>query len=281
MKKKNEMKIGINTYGLGKELLENKEDTLYQMKEAGIFAIEPGIIYLNQTTNSEYAMWAKRNGFLLDNEAVEAIQRYRANGFVIEGAHLGILGLSEENMKEAIENAILLAKQCGLKYYVIGFMTSTIEETVKYVPILKYASEELLKNGMDLLYHNHDMELEGDMGNTVIDFLLSEIPSLKVELDVGWVLFAGKDPVEIMKLFHDRIRIIHMKDIIKNACQENKEHCFTAIGEGALPLPEIIAEAKKNLMLYEIGLVIDQDRSENNITEDIKKSVIAMHNYLE
>ena len=77
-----------------------------------------------------------------------------------------------------------------------------------------------------------------------------------------------------MRQYQDRIRIIHFKDITEDACQENREHCFTAIGEGAIPLKEIIEEAGKLPALYETGYVIDQDRSETDILRDTKASVM-------
>lgn len=59
--------------------------------------------------------------------------------------------------------------------------------------------------------------------------------------------------------------------------RRTREHCFTAIGEGAIPLQEIIQEAEHLPQLYEIGYVIDQDRSETDILQDTKASVMNIN----
>ena len=95
---------------------------------------------------------------------------------------------------------------------------------------------------------------------------------LKLELDVGWAKFAGASVVGLMKKYRDRIELLHFKDIREDACPENRSTCFTAVGEGSIPLKDILKEAK-NCPIAEHGIIIDQDDSPTDILDDIKRGV--------
>ena len=105
-------------------------------------------------------------------------------------------------------------------------------------------------------------------GVTALDYVLEQCPNLGLELDVGWAKFAGADPVVIMKQYHDRIPLLHFKDVSADACAENRDTCFTAIGEGSIPLKGIMAAAK-DCAIVEHGLIIDQDDSPTDILDDL------------
>lgn len=47
------MKIGINTYGLSKSLFDDFDGTLKKLKEAGITAIEPMIVFMENEKSAE------------------------------------------------------------------------------------------------------------------------------------------------------------------------------------------------------------------------------------
>lgn len=74
---------------------------------------------------------------------------------------------------------------------------------------------------------------------------------------MGWVKFAGEDPVAWMRRYRDRLVLLHLKDVSADACDANRQTCFTAIGEGSIPLREIMAEAD-NCALAEYGVIKGQ-----------------------
>jgi sugar phosphate isomerase/epimerase len=71
--------------------------------------------------------------------------------------------------------------------------------------------------GLQYAYHNHNYEFR-DQGNgqTGYDLLLKETdPSLvKFELDCGWMVAAGRNPVDYFRRFPDRYRLLHIKDFV-------------------------------------------------------------------
>jgi len=71
--------------------------------------------------------------------------------------------------------------------------------------------------GLQYAYHNHNFEFK-DQGNGQIgyDVLLNETdPELvKFELDCGWMVAAGRNPVDYFKKYPTRYRMIHVKDFM-------------------------------------------------------------------
>ena len=271
------MKIGVNTYGLSSALSGESEQIWDELKTMGVSAIEPWFFFGSDDLQLKHSDWMEKTGFIFWKDAARRIVEIRSHGLKVQGGHFASTELLGEGRDLVAEQMVRLAKECGLKYYCLSLMVSAIQEAEKYIPALRYIAEKLAEEGIELLYHNHESELVDDSNDTVLAYFLREIPAMKLELDVGWVFYAGKDPVEIMRLYREKLRIIHFKDITSDACQENREHCFTAIGEGAIPLQEIIQEAEHLPQLYEIGYVIDQDRSETDILQDTKASVMNIN----
>jgi sugar phosphate isomerase/epimerase len=74
--------------------------------------------------------------------------------------------------------------------------------------------------GLQFAYHNHNFEFK-DLGNGKVGydiFLENSDPDLvKLELDCGWMIAAGKSPVHYFQRYPNRYRMVHIKDFIKPA----------------------------------------------------------------
>jgi len=79
---------------------------------------------------------------------------------------------------------------------------------------LNEKSAALRIEGIALGYHNHNPEFASVDGTTGFDILMRETdPSIFFELDVGWVVAGGADPVSLLNRYAPRIRMMHVKDI--------------------------------------------------------------------
>lgn len=69
--------------------------------------------------------------------------------------------------------------------------------------------------GIDLGYHNHNMEFRPQGGTTGWKVLLDELdPKLVfLELDLGWAAAGGLDPAAEIRRLKGRIKMVHLKDI--------------------------------------------------------------------
>lgn len=95
--------------------------------------------------------------------------------------------------------------------------------------------------GLRLAYHNHDFEFSTrDDGRSLWQHILAIDPgTLLLELDVGWLWHAGLDPVAELVRVSDRCPMLHIKDF---AGRPGRRFC--PVGEGAVPLAEVVASAK-------------------------------------
>lgn len=265
------MEIGINTFGLSKYLYDDFEDTLEKLKSMGITVIEP-IIVFSEDENSPESIAAHEaaeamkmtGGHWPASNAGEKIQTLRSRGFKVSSIHIFGPGWEEPLLDRTIE----FAKNQGVKYIIISPNETSVENAKEKFAFLPVAAKRMKANGIELLMHNHETDLQEENGKCVMDYLLETIPELGLELDVGWVKFAGKDCIRIMKRYKDRIRILHFKDISEGAAPENRNTCFCPVGEGSIPLRDILTAAEK-LDLDTTGYIIDQDDSPGDMMQDI------------
>ena len=127
-------------------------------------------------------------------------------GLVAVGRHAGL---------EALETSLPeLAEEVG----VLGFdriALSWIEPKRSAVGRIEAVAEAARALGLRFGFHNHDLELAplDDGGENFLD-LLRELPRdlLWLELDLGWVWYAGADPVEQLERTSGRCPLVHVKD---------------------------------------------------------------------
>ncbi|SEQ44478.1 Sugar phosphate isomerase/epimerase [Microlunatus flavus] len=74
------------------------------------------------------------------------------------------------------------------------------------------AAQRLADEGLVLCYHHHHVELARRGGVTVLDTILAEAPTLRLEVDVHWVQRGGKDPVRTLQAYAGRVDLVHLKD---------------------------------------------------------------------
>ncbi len=95
-------------------------------------------------------------------------------------------------------------------------------------------------------YHNHDLEFQKmPDGSYGYDVLLTETDHdlVKFEIDCGWMVVGGASPVEYMKKYPDRFRMIHVKDF-KAMPQEGKRPEGSELGAGFIDYKPIFAEGR-------------------------------------
>jgi sugar phosphate isomerase/epimerase len=83
---------------------------------------------------------------------------------------------------------------------------------------LNRIGERARKMGLHCGYHNHNMEFRSYHGVVAYDELLRATdPALvTMEMDIGWVVTAGVDPLKYLKAHGDRISMLHVKDVRKD-----------------------------------------------------------------
>ncbi len=271
------MQLGVNFFGLRDPLYRSFDSTLEWLKEAGFRYAEVCIAFggngeppkeLNLTLPPE-ALQAMTSAIWPLEQAAQRIKTVRAHGLTVDVVH-AMLGFQTgpEELAAATPLLVEFGQANKIKCFVVSLMKD-LDSIKPCIHALADLSDKLAEAGIVLAYHNHEMECVPQNGITALDILLEQCPNMQLELDVGWAKFAGADPVELMRKYRDRLPLLHLKDIRSDASPATRDTCCTAVGEGSIPLTEIIA-ASKDCLLFDCGLIVDQDASEVDILTDLK-----------
>ena len=270
------MNIGVNLFGPAKKLYQDFAKTMQRLQDIGFTSVETCVVFgdedrlrRNFPPEIREQMTMMSGGIWHQSEAAAKIAAFRQHGFIIRSSHVMTDTSSPERFLAVLPAVKTFGVENGLQYFVISLMKN-LEGTKEFIPALNQFAAELAKAGIQLAYHNHEVECTEEDGTTPLDYMLEHCPLLKLELDVGWAKFAGASAPDLMQKYHDRITMLHFKDVRADASPANRATCFTAVGEGSIPLAEIMALAP-TCQLDEHGLIIDQDDSPGDIPDDLAR----------
>ncbi len=128
------------------------------------------------------------------------------------------------------------------------------EKVLEFVAKAEEYAERLAELGIDLYYHNHHVEFTMYDGEFLLDIIRDNTKHLGFEIDVHWCQRGGANPLEVIKNYKGRIRLLHLKDyrigefVMPEGQFEPKTFMaafsnvvqFAEVGEGSLPMKEII-----------------------------------------
>lgn len=109
--------------------------------------------------------------------------------------------------------------------------------------------------GLQYGYHNHYFEFR-DLGGGAIgyDILLKYTdPGLvKFEIDCGWMILAGHDPIRYMRSYPERFRMLHIKDFVRGPVYTggSDRPVGTELGRGRVDYQPIFREAARGGIVY-------------------------------
>jgi len=109
-------------------------------------------------------------------------------------------------------------KAMGCKYVVfpMNFWANTVEGLKAECALMNKIGEEANLRGLKFGYHNHSFEFAKVPGTDMYfeDFLIQNTYPGKVffQMDVYWVTIGGESPVEYLKKYPDRFKVLHIKD---------------------------------------------------------------------
>ena len=110
--------------------------------------------------------------------------------------------------------------------------------------------EKTVASGIQFGYHNHTPEFaETECKTPYFELMrLTNPKKVTFELDCGWAMVAGKNPVELMKAYPHRITMLHVKDFKLPPHSSGIAHDapVTELGKGTIDYRPICAEAAKS-----------------------------------
>jgi sugar phosphate isomerase/epimerase len=103
--------------------------------------------------------------------------------------------------------------------------------------------ERLADAGLRLAYHHHDFELVRHGGRDGLTALLDAVAPerLSVELDSGWLLAVGEDPLAWLARWGSRVARLHLKDLSPGGTPP-----WVDVGDGVLDVGAVLRTASEN-----------------------------------
>lgn len=91
---------------------------------------------------------------------------------------------------------------------------STYDDLMRQCEEFNRIGKILHEEGLNYLYHNHEFEFRTINGKTIMDYILENTDSnyLSLELDTFWTMRAALCPMETLKKFGKRVKLVHQKD---------------------------------------------------------------------
>ena len=141
-----------------------------------------------------------------------------------------------------IPDNIEYIKTLGFKIvYTAGiFGDGWTDKYQEQLEIHKKAYEMLKEIGVEFGYHNHAHEYAN--GQDLVNKITTDVPGMKIEIDLCWATYGGQNVVEKMKEYEGRLRCIHIKEL-----DEGDPHTVppSIVGEGIVDMQGAFKEAKR------------------------------------
>ncbi len=194
-------------------------------------------------------------------------------GLKVSGAHVGFKHFKGDKFQKTVD----FYKVLGAKMLIIPMdkRAFNADKVDAFISDLVTLSEQLKPYGMQTGYHNHWQEFEPYNSTTFWDYIATSTPDdVILQMDIGWVEYAGQDPVEYVKRYPNRTLTSHYKAKPMKGKYENGELPF--IGQDGIDWLAVI-----NAQLAHGGtqwLVVEQEEYPNNLTplEAVKVSKQAL-----
>lgn len=260
------LKVGLQLYTLRDYIGKDVKGVLAKVAKAGYREVET----YGYSTESHY--WG-----LVPKEFKAVLV---ANGLTTSSGHYDMGAYLRDGNQEVFKAYIEAANGCGQQYVVVPYLDAALRKTTDDFKViadkLNKAGELCKAAGLRLSYHNHDFEFQSLNGVALYDVMLKETDARLVdfEMDIYWVVRAGRDPIKLMEANPKRFPLWHVKDMEKAQPEHNTE-----IGSGTIDFKKIIKYAKtaglQHLFMEQEYFAIDAYQSITQSAAYIKKNLLS------
>jgi sugar phosphate isomerase/epimerase len=234
--------LGLQLYSLREILPKNYDGTLKQIGALGYKEVESAGYY--------------------DHSADQVKQAMSAAGLHLVSAHY-----SSDLLHQQLDELLAFNKALGVSYIICSFPGFKDPARVKSIPGNQRSNAFTLEDwrwnaeqfntigakvsaaGLKFGYHNHTMEFRKTDGVVPYDELLrlTDPAHVTMEMDCGWVVVGGGNPIEYLKKYPTRITMLHVKDFkdIKPDSSIVNRPTVVELGQGSIDYRPIFAQAAK------------------------------------
>jgi sugar phosphate isomerase/epimerase len=234
--------IGLQLYSVREMLAKDYEGTLKQLASLGYQEVEAAGYFDHSPEQVKNAM--------------------SAAGLRCVSAHYPYSSLSKD-----FDKIVAFNKEIGVQYIICafpGFKDPSRLKDMSYPAMIRSFTledyrwnadqfnkfgEKLKAAGMKFGYHNHTMEFGKQDGVVPLDEMirLTDPELVTFELDCGWVIVGGANPVDYLQRYPSRISMLHVKDFkhTEKPASVMEPPPAAELGKGTLDYRPVFEAAKK------------------------------------
>lgn len=234
--------IGLQLYSVREMLAKDYEGTLKQLASLGYQEVEAAGYFDHSPEQVKNAM--------------------SAAGLRCVSAHYPYSSLSKD-----FDKIVAFNKEVGVQYIICAFpgikdpsrlkdmsypamiRSFTLEDYRWNADQFNKFGEKLKAAGMKFGYHNHTMEFGKQDGVVPLDEMirLTDPELVTFELDCGWVIVGGANPVDYLQRYPSRISMLHVKDFkhTEKPASVMEPPPAAELGKGTLDYRPVFEAAKK------------------------------------
>jgi sugar phosphate isomerase/epimerase len=257
--------IGIQLYSVGDDLQKDFEGTLRQIAEIGYREIEGAGQAGGGHSVKQIAEFGKSVGLSLRSVHTSVIELQSGADRIFQQAHdNGIEYLicaapwaKDPSRIKPLDPADPLFKVAGKFAPFLNILNNLSLDDWKWmVDFFNETGARAKAAGLTFGFHNHNFEFKKVDGVLPYDLLVEKTDPqfVSFELDCGWMVSAGFDPVDYLAKHPDRYRLLHIKDLAKD--QPPGGIKTTEVGSGTIDWTRIFDAAKKTKVT---GYYVEQE----------------------
>jgi sugar phosphate isomerase/epimerase len=190
-----------------------------------------------------------------NHSAAEVKQAMDAAGLKLVSAHY-----SSADLHKQFDQIIAFNKEVGVSYIICSYPMPkdpsrggpelfTLDDWRWNADKLNALGEKVSAAGMKFGYHNHFAEFRKAEGVVAYDELMHRTDPSKVtmEMDCGWVIVGGGNPIEMLRNYPTRITMLHVKDFKRSdaAFSRTNRPVVAELGQGSIDYAPILQAAAK------------------------------------
>ena len=234
--------LGLQLYSVRQQLPTDYAGTLKQLGALGYREVESAGYY---------------------NHSVAEVKQAMADaGLNLVSAHY-----SSDDLHKQLDEILAFNKELGVGHIICSFpgfkdparlknLTAQNRNSAFTLEDWRWNAEEFNKigdkvsaAGMKFGYHNHTMEFhEVDGVVPYVELMRLTDPSkVTMEMDCGWVIVGGGDPIEILQKYPTRITMLHVKDFKAKdpSAPAGERPAIAELGQGMIDYVPIFKAAAK------------------------------------
>jgi len=228
--------LGLQLYTVRADLAKDYEGTLKQVKAAGVRKVQANLTMSGKTSQQQRKL-------------------YDELGLIWESIHAG-----GDALRETPQATIDEAKAAGIKNITCSFPLypadratimagTTVDDWKRNIDAFNKVGDLCKKAGLSFAYHNHNLEFRKIGEVLPYDLLLKDTdPALvSMEMDIGWVIAGGADPVAYLTKYPKRFSSVHIKDLKSQGIPNTNMKMVSAIiGQGIVDWSKVLPAVKKS-----------------------------------